>query len=87
MTLPELLYVTEEQALAMCVDSGQAVGVLLVHEDQAQLNREEGWGVRQQKRLPGWELEGPSVIMPCDFLRRDFPWGSEEGFPWSKGYM
>lgn len=61
------------------------MGALLVHGHQVQLKLEGGRRVRQQKRLPDWELEG-SNMMPCDLDgRRDFPWGPKEGFPWSKG--
>lgn len=45
------------------------MGRLLVPGDQVQLKLEGGGRVRQQKRLPDWDLEGLSR-MPCGFLRR-----------------
>lgn len=69
------------------MDPGQAVGGLLVHGDQVLLKLEGGGRVRQQKRLPDWELEGPSM-MPCDFLRwqkgLSMGGGGKEG--WCKGW-
>lgn len=43
--------------------------ILLVHEDQAQLKLEEGRLDSRKDSLPGWEMEGPSVMMPGAFLR------------------